>query len=110
MNVTYSEKVRQSPETYALLQQATTGLEEAIGPSAGSIRAEWDQTEDEKHQPRYTLRISDPKVSATASLDLEELTRPSFRKFRLLRIWSDLLMARSHKQQDDLQGTNGSED
>ena len=38
------------------------------------VRAEWDRTEDEKHQTLYTLRISDGTDAATAVLDGQYLT------------------------------------
>ena len=110
MDVIYSDKLRQGDEKYALLQQVTTRLEEAIGPSANRVKAEWDRTEDERHRPLYTLRISDPTATATTSFAPDELAASPHLRFRLHRLWGDLLQVRSHQQLDDLQGNGDPED
>src|SRR5205809_88795 len=109
MNVTYSEKARQSHDGLVLLEQAIPRLEEAIGPAAARVKAEWDRTEDEKGRPLYPLRISDGRDSAIRSFAPEELRSPTRLQFLLTRLWGDLLQARNHRELDDLQGTNGSE-
>jgi hypothetical protein len=109
MNVTYTEKARQKSEDFALLQRATNWLQEDAGPSASHAIVEWDRIEDEKSHPHYMLRISDKLDAASASFDRDELTGGTLLRYRLSRVWGDLLQARSHRLLDDLMGGNGSE-
>jgi phosphoribosylglycinamide formyltransferase-1 len=107
MNVTYSDGVKERGERYELLQQATKGLEEVLGPAAASAKAEWDRTEDPKGRTLYTLRVSDWTGSAAASFAPEELTSATHMRVRLHHLWGDLLGARSRKQLQELMETNG---
>jgi hypothetical protein len=110
MNVTYSDKAKQSGEGFSLLQQATSRLEEILGRSAGLVEAAWDRTEDDKGHPLYTLRISAWTDSAAASFTPEELVAPRDVRLRLRFLWDDLLRARNHKQLEKLQAMDSSED
>jgi hypothetical protein len=109
MNVRYSEEARQSREGIRLLEQAVPRLEEAIGPSAARVEAEWDRTEDEKGHPLSTLRISDGAGSAARSFEPDELMSPTYLWLGLLRLWGDVLQARNHRQLKRLQEMDGSE-
>jgi hypothetical protein len=110
MNVTYTEKARQKSEDFALLQRATNWLQEVVGPSASQATVEWDRNEDDKSHPLYTLKISDRPDAASASFDRDELAGGSLLRYRLSRVWDDLLQARSHRLLDELMRGNGSED
>jgi hypothetical protein len=95
MNVSYTEKARQSGEGYALLEQATKRLEEVLGEEASRVSAEWDRTEDEKGQPLYALTLRDASDKVTGRLAPDELLSPPSTRFRLRRLWGDLLHART---------------
>lgn len=98
MEVTFSEKATQGPPLYKdLMHSAISQLEEVIGPSSASVKAEWDQLQDERG-PKYALRISDGTGSATASLLPAELSLPLHMRVRLSRLWSELIQVRIDKQ------------
>jgi hypothetical protein len=62
------------------------------------MKAEWDQIEDNKGRPLYTLRISDGEEVVTASFSPEELVSPTHMRVRLYRLWGDFLQIRNQKQ------------
>lgn len=103
MSVTYSDKAKQWGEGYALLQQATKRLEDILGPSAGSVAAEWDRGQDERGRILYTLRIADPTGEVGAAFTPQELESPGHLRFRLLDLWGDLLQRHSDAQVRKLQ-------
>jgi hypothetical protein len=110
MNVTYTEKARQWGEGFTRLQQVTTRLEEVAGPSASLVKAEWDRREDPKGRALYTLRLSDWSGAVSADFAPDELTSRDVR-YRLIRLWGDLLQVRSHKQLQKLtSGTDQTEE
>lgn len=96
MEVIYSEATKQRPENHALLQSYTALLTGNIGPSSSSsrVKAEWDQKQDELGTITYSMRISDATGDVTASFRPDELARPLHMRFRLLRLWGELLQAR----------------
>lgn len=98
MKVIYTDKAKQRGEEYPLLQQASQRLEEIVGPSADSVTAEWDRTEDGRGRMLYTLRISDWTGSATAALAPDELRSTVNLRHRLLQLWGDLLQIRNQYQ------------
>ncbi len=102
MNVKYSDKAKQPAEGFTLLQQATALLEEVLGPSAAVVRAEWDRTEDEKGRTIYTLRLSDWTGAVQTKCAPDELESPRNLRYRLHRLWGDLLQLRSHQQLKNL--------
>jgi hypothetical protein len=108
VNIAYSESARQWGEGYTLLQQATMRLEEIGGPSAGQVKAEWDRAEDSRGRTIYTLRLSDWTGAVSAAFAPEELRNSTHMRYRLLRLWGDLLQVRSDKLLQDLTG-NGSQ-
>jgi len=109
MNVNYAARAKQSGEAYTLMQKATKWLEEATGKSSAMVRAEWDQCEDEKGQTQFTLRVSDTKDFAMASFSLDELASPADMRYLLIRLWGEVLQARSHRLVNKLLETGVSE-
>src|SRR5712664_1951292 len=101
MNITYSEKAKQSPD-FLYLQQASEQLKEVLGSSADHVSAAWDRTQDNKGRPLYSLRISDSTGEAEAKFAPDELPRPTHLRVRLYRLWGDLLQARSRRQLEEL--------
>lgn len=97
MNVTYPDRAKQV-EGFFLLEQATACLTEVLGPSAEQVRIEWDRMEDACGRAVYTLRLSDWTGEASGNFSLEELRSSSQLRYRLVRLWGDLLQDRSHKQ------------
>ena len=105
MSVTYSDRASQGS---AILQQATRQLEEILGRSAGLVKAEWDRREDARGRVLYTLRLSD-WTGGVVSADFtpDELQSSSQVRYRLHRLWGDLLQERSQKQLEQLTGATG---
>ena len=56
MNVIYTDRARQRPEDFVLLQQATKQIPDAIGPAAAAATFTWDRVEDDQGRAEYTLR------------------------------------------------------
>src|SRR5947209_305672 len=99
MNVTYSEKAKQS-EDYPLLERATAVLEQAVseankvlGRFADEVSAAWDREEDAKKGPVYVLRLSDWSGSVSNPYSADELRSG----VNLNPLWRHLLKIRSHK-------------
>lgn len=104
MEAIYTEKARQWGEGYALLHHATKRLEEILGPSASLVRAEWDRREDARGRTLYTLRLSDWTGETKADFAPDELASADQMRYRLHRVWGDLLQVRSQKQLEQLTG------
>ena len=109
MNATYNETTRQGKAELPLLQQTTACLEEVISPSIfiDQIRAEWNPGQDPKGRTLYTLRLSVQSESVSASFTPRELRHRRDLRYRLIRLWGDLLELISHKQLENL--TKGSD-
>ncbi len=103
MNVTYQEKVKQGDDGIVRLQQATSRLEEILGPSAALVSAEWSQSQDTRGRTLYTLTLSDFTGRVSASFAPKELRSSHHLRLRLLDLWGDLLQARSDAQMIKLQ-------
>jgi hypothetical protein len=103
MNVTYTDKAKQVPEEYALLQRATAYLEEVAGSSGAGVTVSWDRS-DSGHRYRYLLRLSDFTGEASETFFPSELWSSKRMRWPLLRLWGDLLQIRSHKLMDKLIG------
>ena len=97
MNVIYTERAKQESEGYHLLQQLTKNLEEVIGPPAANLTAQWDRTNDAKGQTRYTLGITDSADKASTSFEPDELKSNHHMRYRLLRLYDNLLKARTDR-------------
>jgi hypothetical protein len=102
LNVTYTDGARQWDKGFALLEEATKHLEKVAGPSADLVRADWERAEDTGGRAVYTLRLSEGTGKVEASFTLNELRSPSHMRYRLLRLWGDLLQIRSHRQLQEI--------
>ena len=102
MNVTYTEKAKQSVEHFALLQKATKRMEEALKDATGLETAVWDLTEDGKGGPLYVLRLKDSISEVTGRLASDEIQSPAQTSFRVYRLYGKLLQNRTQKQLDKL--------
>jgi hypothetical protein len=101
MNVTYTDKAKELAWDFAALQQAMAQLEKIIGPSATSVTASWDRS-DEGHRHQYVLRLSDWSGEVSDRFYASELRSPDRMRWSLLRLWGDLLELRSQKQFEKL--------
>ncbi len=105
MDVLYTENVRQRPAKYALLQKATVQLEGILGPSQGTVRAEWDCIIDHQHRPLFVLKLRDALGGVIERpFEPDELTSPFQMAFRLHRLWGDLLQDQNERHLEALSG------
>lgn len=102
MDVKIADNLKNNRELSGLIQQATKQLEDVVGTSNDSVRAEWDQTSDNHGRPVITLRLTDWTGTVQAQFRPNDLKSPLPLELRLLRLWGDLLQIRSHRQVDDL--------
>ncbi len=72
------------------------------------MSAEWDRVEDDRGRPLLTLRLRDYTGEVTGHFTPRELEDYDHWRFRLYRIWGDLLQIRSHKELEELQGSRTS--
>jgi hypothetical protein len=105
MNVTYSDKIKQPADLFALVRQATEELEKVVapppdlGPLVGERPSgEWDYEEDQRGRWLVVLRLSDWSGTVIGRFTREELADHDYLSGRLIRLWGDLLQIRSHKQ------------
>lgn len=102
MNVAYSDRAKQAEGCFELLQQATGRLKEILGSAQDSVRAQWDQIEDERGRLLYSLKISDATEEAEATFAPDELQRRTHMRVRLYKLWGELLQMRNHKLMEAL--------
>ena len=95
MNTTYSESVQQQDEDYRLIQDATAELENILGKSADRATVEWSSERDDTGTALYSLRLKDPTVEVQGQFAPDELRSRHQMRFRLYRIWGDLLQQSS---------------
>ena len=105
--VIYRDGIKQMGGLLGLAQQATSSLEDVLGPSAELVTAEWDRSEDVRGRSLVLLRLSDFTGSATATFEPWELESATHMRSRLHRLWGDLLQVRSHQQLQELIGRPG---
>ena len=92
VDVTYSDKAKQSGEDFALLQKASRKLEEIVDPSKGPVAARWDRIQDEKGRPKYELRLDHEYGTVTGDFTPAELPNPYSISFLLHSLWGRLTM------------------
>lgn len=100
MDIRYSDNVKQWPEGYSLVQNATKQLEEVVGRSSNVVSGEWDRSHDEKGREFVTLRLKDLTGEAERQFDLDDLRSVAMTSSKLRLIWDNLLSIRAHKQLD----------
>ena len=87
-------------------EQATKLLDKILRKYASQVSAEWGCSEDNGHT-LVTLRISDWSGAKSTAFDARQLEQPDQLRYRLLRLWGDLLEVRNEKQLQELIGTGG---
>jgi hypothetical protein len=102
MNVVYSDPVKQAGQDFELIRQATAKLKEILGSAQDSVRAQWDRGENEQGWPFYSLKLSDFSGEVEAMFPPDDLRRESHLRFRLARLWNELLRIRRHKLMEAL--------
>jgi hypothetical protein len=62
LNVTFADRIRESPILRALVDSAQRMLAEIIGPNADTVAIVWDTDLASSHHPDINLRITDPSL------------------------------------------------
>src|SRR4051812_24430164 len=106
----YEHRIRQWGESYALIQQASARLKEVLEDSPDEVKANWSIFEDERHQPKYRLPLSDFAGAAESSFDPDELGNPAYMRVRFYHLLAKLLQVRSARQLKEVHRLSGLED
>jgi len=96
MNVTYTDRVQDWPEAFALAQKATERLAEILKEDVDEVSGEWDTAEGERG-PELSLRVRDADGEAENQIRLNELREKPRTSIFLYGLWGDLLHHRSKK-------------
>jgi hypothetical protein len=104
MDVQYSHEVQQWADGLTLLEQASALLADILGPqSSKQVKAEWDRVQDHQRRALYRLTIRDFTGEVSTDFTPDELQNPLHMKFRLYRLWGDLLQVRNNQQHQQVQ-------
>ena len=99
MNVIYAPELKQLSEVMPLLELASARLEIAVTPRyANTVTAEWGKVPDFRDRPHFRLTIADEYGSVYSDFSMEELDNSLHMRFRMPRIWGDLLQIRINIQ------------
>jgi hypothetical protein len=104
MDLQYSPEARQSPEGLALLEQASALLADILGPQSSQLeKADWQRWQDQKGRTVYRLTVRDDTGQVSTDFTLDELQNPLHMRFRMYRLWGDLLQVRNEQQHEQVQ-------
>jgi len=111
MDVNISKDISARPDLEAAIKGASKLLEEELGASAASVKADWNLTRDRDGRLVVELLVSDWTGAVGYRFSPDELSNQAHTRLRLHRLWGDLLQVRSHAQLDaawwQLQGQAG---
>lgn len=94
----FRARLNQAPGLKEKAAAADAILRSILNSSRPAISAEWDLGEDARQRPVVTLTLSDYTGTVTTTFTPEEMDDPEHMRFRLNRLWGDLLRIRSHKE------------
>jgi hypothetical protein len=104
MDISYSPEVRQQADAMVFLQKASALLEDTLGPQSSQlVKGEWSCLQDRKGRTLYRLTIRDFTGEASTDFSTDELQNLLHMKFRLYRLWGDLLQVRNNRQHAEVQ-------
>jgi hypothetical protein len=96
MEVEYAEGIRERREEFALLEQASALLTKSVSrQSSPSVKAEWHLLPSGAGKTEYRLTIRDSYGQVSSDFTLDELRNSLHMRFRIPRLWGDLLQIRS---------------
>ncbi len=107
MEVQYSPEAKLSPEA-VLLEQASTLLRDILGQEVSQImKAEWNCVPDRQGRTLYRLTLRDFTSEVCTEFTCEELQNPLHMRFRMYRLWGDLLQVRHNLQHQQVLALSG---
>ena len=77
-------------------------LLDVVGLSGAQVREAWALRKDTNDRPLIHLNLSDFTAQVQDDFEPDELKNPRQMRYRLYRLWGDLLQDRSHKQLKEL--------
>lgn len=98
-DVRISDAIRNDPNLYRLVEQATEFCRtEVATESASIVTLEWSRTTDPSGRTMLELRLEDDCGAVSRSFSVEELSHLEDGSIRweLQHLWSELLQIRSH--------------
>lgn len=95
-----SESIQSHRRTAAQIMRATWILESILGPYSHEVAADWSQIEELEIVLQLTDTLMD--YSVIDQFNLDELGSDGKLRYRLSKLWGDLLEARSHRQLQEL--------
>ena len=99
MDVHYSPEARQWADGLTLVEQASTHLADILGPKSSQlVKAEWNRVQDHQGRTLYRLTIRDFSEVVSTDFSPDELQNPLHTRFRLSRLWGDLLQVRNDQE------------
>ena len=104
----FRAKLNKSPRLKEKAERASAWLQDILGNSRSIVSAEWDLAEDARERSVLTLTLSDFTSTVTTTFEPSELENERQMRFRLNRLWADLLRIRSHKEIEAVIRTSGS--
>lgn len=104
MDIQYSTELQQSAEDLALVEQASAVLKDVLGPqSSRHVKAVWNRTQDQKGRMLYNLTIQDSVCEVSTDVAPDELVNPLHIRYRMYRLWGDLLQVRNNRQHEEVE-------
>ena len=104
-----ADAIRSDGHLHELVTAACHALGDIVGADGAEVRADWSLVADHQGRTIVRLDLSDFTGRAEAKFSPDEMENPRQVRFRLYRIWGDLLQIRSHKQLKQLTEESGSE-
>lgn len=78
--------------------KASDWVRSVLAATGDTVSSEWDLAEDARGHPVILLSLADHTGKVTTTFDPPELDDESHLRFRINRLWGDLLRVRSHKE------------
>lgn len=104
MDVQYSTELQQSAKELALVEQASAVLSDVLGPhSSQHVKAEWNRMQDQQGRMLYNLTIQDSVGKVSTDFAPDELVNPLHIRYRMYRLWGDLLQVRNNRQHEEVE-------
>ena len=85
-----------------LREQASTLLEGILGQSCKVVERQWSRVQDPKGRPLDRLTIRDWTGEVFTDFAPDELQNPLHMRFRMHRLWGDLLQRRNDQQHEQV--------
>lgn len=100
-----SDDLRRDSSLSRIVDAMRGVVEEAIGPTADLVQADWSIRTDKSGKKGAVLRISDWTCAegVETTFTPEDLASPTQARRKIHWLWGDLLQARNHQQLRELQ-------